>query len=312
MEGQKAGVDRGALVLMVATILMWAGSWIFMKMIVPYLGPFDFVVLRYVSGGLLLLALAVVMRRPLRVPSWKLTLLVGLTQTAAFQGLVQTALVHGGVGKISLMAYTMPFWVVILSWLILGERPTRMHWMGIGIAAVGLICVIDPWHSLGETVSVLLALGSGLSWGVGTVLAKKAFNRERPDILSFTGWQMLAGGVAMIPVAWAVPQIAPVWNPSLILGMLYIVVVASAAGWVLWLLVVQRVPASVAGISALGTPVVAAMLAWLFLNEHPTPIEGAGMALILCGLLVVARAASRPQAKTHTTNPQAGLQRKQR
>jgi drug/metabolite transporter (DMT)-like permease len=295
MEGQRAGVDRAALVLMVTTILMWAGSWIFMKMIVPYIGPFDFVVLRYVSGGLLLLVLAAAMRRPLRVPSWKLTLLVGLTQTAAFQGLVQTALVHGGVGKISLMAYTMPFWVVIMSWVFLGERPTRTHWIGIAVAAAGLVCVIEPWHAVGDTASVLLALGSGLSWGLGTVLAKKAFNLERPDILAFTGWQMFAGGLVMAPVAWAVPQIAPVWNLSLILGMLYIVVVASAAGWVLWLLVVQRVPASVAGISALGTPVVAALLAWLFLNENPTLAEGAGMALILCGLFVVARAANRPR-----------------
>jgi drug/metabolite transporter (DMT)-like permease len=295
MEGQQASVDRGALVLMVTTILMWAGSWIFMKMIVPYIGPFDFVVLRYCSGGLLLLGLAAVMRRPLRVPSWKLTLLVGLTQTAAFQGLVQSALVHGGVGKISLMAYTMPFWVVILSWIFLGDRLTRTHWTGIAVAAAGLVCVIEPWHALGDTVSVLLALGSGLSWGVGTVLAKKAFNLDRTDILAFTGWQMFAGGLAMVPVAWLVPQIAPVWNLSLVLGMLYIVVVASAAGWVLWLLVVQRVPASVAGVSALATPVVAALLAWLFLTERPTLTEGAGMALILCGLFMVARAANQPR-----------------
>src|ERR1700754_2420943 len=104
MEGQKAGIDRAALVLMVTTILMWAGSWIVMKMVVPYIGPFDFVVLRYVSGGALLLATAALLRRRLGMPSWRLTWLVALTQTSGFQGLVQSALIHGGVGKISLMA----------------------------------------------------------------------------------------------------------------------------------------------------------------------------------------------------------------
>ena len=67
-----------------------------MKLIVPYIGPFDFVALRYVTGALVLFALAAATRRPLALPPWKLTLLIGLTQTAGFQGFVQTALVSGG------------------------------------------------------------------------------------------------------------------------------------------------------------------------------------------------------------------------
>ena len=46
------------------------------------------------------------------------------------------------------------------------------------------------------------------------------------------------------------------------LGMSYIVLVATALGWILWLLVVRRVPASIAGLSSLGVPVVAVLLAW--------------------------------------------------
>jgi drug/metabolite transporter (DMT)-like permease len=295
MEGQKAGIDRAALILMVATILMWAGSWIVMKIVVPYIGPFDFVVVRYVSGGAVLLVMAALLRRPLGMPSWRLTWLVALTQTTGFQGLVQSALIHGGVGKISLMAYTMPFWVVLFSWMFLAEKPTRLHWTGIVVAAAGLACVIEPWNSLGDTASVLLGLGGGLSWGVGTVLAKIMFNRHAPDVVAFTAWQMLLGGLAMGPLAWTVPQIATVWNTELIAGMLYIVLAASAAGWLLWFLVVQRLPASIAGLSGLGTPVVAGLLAWIILDERPSAIESVGMALILCGLFLVARAASRPR-----------------
>jgi drug/metabolite transporter (DMT)-like permease len=50
----------------------------------------------------------------------------------------------------------------------------------------------------------------------------------------------------------------------------------------------------VAGISSLGTPVIAALLAWPIFGERPPPVEGLGMILILCGLVVVARAAGRP------------------
>jgi drug/metabolite transporter (DMT)-like permease len=296
MEGRQGSVDGAAWVLMIVTVVTWAGSWIAMKMIVPYIGPFDFVVLRYVCGGAVLLVVALALGRPLAMPSWRYTILVGLTQTAAFQGLVQTALVHGGVGKTSLMAYTMPFWVVLFSWLLLGDKPGPRHWYGIALAAVGLLCVMQPWRPIGDGASIVLALSSGLCWGLGTVLAKKGFNRHQPDIIAFTGWQMFLGGAVMVPVALAVPQIHTVWNTELVLGMLYIILAASAAGWLLWLIVVRRVPASVAGLSGLGTPVIAALLAWLFFDERPAPVEALGMVLILCGLIVVARAASRPRA----------------
>lgn len=293
MQERQGGVDGVAWVLMVVTVLAWAGSWIAMKMVVPYIGPFDFVVLRYVCGGAVLLAVALAMRRSLSMPSWWLTLAVGLTQTAAFQGMVQMALVHGGVAKVSLMAYTMPFWVVLFGWMLLGDRPTPRHWLGIALAAVGLVCVIAPWNPIGDNVSVLLGVAGGLFWGLGTVVAKRGFNRHRPDIVVFTGWQMFFGGIAMLPVALAVPQIDVVWNRQLVLGMAYIILIASAAGWLLWLIVVRRVPASVAGMSSLGTPVIAALLAWPIFGERPPPVEGLGMVLILCGLIVVARAAGR-------------------
>ena len=279
---------------MCTTILVWAGSWIAMKLVVPYIGPFHFVALRYLSGSLVLFVLLVALHRPLAMPPWRLTLLTGLTQTAAFQGFVQTALVSGGVGKVSLMAYTMPFWVVLFAWGLLNERPTARHGVGIALAAAGLVCFLEPWGGMGDVAPVLLALGSGLCWGLGTVLSKRMFNRHAPDLMTFTAWQMLLGGLIMIPTALWVPQVPTIWGWQLWTGMLYIVLIATAAGWLLWLSVVRRVPASIAGLSSLGVPIVAMLLAWIILGEQPTLVEAAGMALILGGLWVVSRASRGP------------------
>ena len=117
------------------------------------------------------------------------------------------------------------------------------------------------------------------------------FERHRPDVMVFTAWQMLLGGLVMAPVAWLVPQIPAQWGWQLSLGMIYIVFIATAAGWLLWLQVVRRVPASIAGLSSLGVPVVAMLLAWALLSERPGGAELAGMALILAGIWVVSRAA---------------------
>ena len=81
----RSSFDRAGLALMLSTILVWAGSWIAMKLIVPYIGPFDFVALRYVTGAVVLFVLALATRRPLAMPPWGLTLLIGLTQTAGFR-----------------------------------------------------------------------------------------------------------------------------------------------------------------------------------------------------------------------------------
>ena len=184
------------------------------------------------------------------------------------------------------MAYTMPFWVVLFAWW-LRERPTVRHAAGIGLAAIGLVCFVEPWNGLGDIKPVLLGLGSGLCWGVGTVLSKRMFERHRPDVMVFTAWQMLLGGLVM-PVAWLVPQIPAQWGWQLSLGMIYIVFIATAAGWLLAAggapgARVHRGPvqpgrAGGGHAAGLGAAVRAAAA------------ELAGMALILAGIWVVSRA----------------------
>ncbi|AHV93609.1 hypothetical protein D554_1792 [Bordetella holmesii 30539] len=168
----RSSFDRAGLSLMLATVFVWAGSWIAMKLVVPYIGPYNFVVVRYLSGALVLFVGAILTARPLAMPAWRLTVMVGLLQTAGFQGCVQTALVTGGVGKVALMAYTMPFWVILLAWLILKERPSRLHWAGIALAACGLVCFAQPWNGMGsDFLPMALGVGSGFCWGMGTVLS---------------------------------------------------------------------------------------------------------------------------------------------
>ncbi|MES1154175.1 MAG: DMT family transporter, partial [Rhodanobacter sp.] len=137
--------SRGALSALLATILIWAYSWVVMKQVLAYAGPFHFAALRYLLGAAVLFAALLLSRQSLRPPPLLPTLLIGLCQTAAFQGLEQWALLDGGAGHVALLAYTMPFWAVLLAWLLLGDRPTARHWLGLALAAFGLLCIIEPW-----------------------------------------------------------------------------------------------------------------------------------------------------------------------
>ncbi|HEY2622284.1 MAG TPA: EamA family transporter [Dyella sp.] len=278
---------RGAELALLATILIWAYSWVVMKQVLQHAGPFDFAALRYVLGALLLFGALLATRQSLRPPPLLPTAMIGLCQTAAFQGLGQWALVNGGAGRIALLAYTMPFWAVLLAWLILSERLTPRRWLGLGLAAVGLVCIIEPWHGLGNTSSTLLAIGAGMAWALGTVLSKRVFLHHAPTPLNLTAWQMLFGAIALVIVTLCVPQRSIDWSWGFIGGLAYSVVMASSIAWGLWLVVLQRMPTAVASLASLGVPIVSVLLAWAILHERPSATEVVGIVFVLLGLVAV-------------------------
>ncbi len=278
---------RGAVLALLATILIWAYSWVVMKQVLQHAGPFDFAALRYVLGALLLFGALLATRQSLRPPPLLPTALIGLCQTAAFQGLGQWALVNGGAGRIALLAYTMPFWAVLLAWVILQERLTPRRWLGLGLAAMGLVCIIEPWHGLGNTGSTLLAIGAGMAWAMGTVMSKRVFLHHAPTPLNLTAWQMLFGAMALVIVALCVPQRSIDWSWGFIGGLAYSVVMASSIAWGLWLVVLHRLPTAVASLASLGVPIVSVLLAWAILRERPSAMEVVGIVFVLLGLVAV-------------------------
>lgn len=278
---------HGAVLALLATIALWSYSWIVMKQVLAHAGPFDFAALRYLLGAAVLFVALLLSRQSLRPPPLLPTVLIGLCQTAAFQGLEQLALINGGAGHVVLLAYTMPFWAVLLAWWLLGDRPTPRHWLGIALAACGLLCIIEPWRVMGSAASTLLALAGGIAWAAGTVLSKRLIRRESPPLLALTAWQMLAGGVALGAITLAVPQRAIEWNAAFIGGLAYSVVMASSLAWWLWSIVLQRMSTATASLSSLGVPIVGVLLAWAILGERPTAVEIAGIVFVLAGLLAV-------------------------
>lgn len=285
--------QRGALFALIATILIWAYSWVVMKQVLAYAGPFHFAALRYLLGAAVLFAAMLLTRQSLRSPPLLPTLLIGLCQTTAFQGLEQLALLNGGAGHVALLAYTMPFWAVLLAWMVLGDRPTGRHWVGVGLAAIGLVCIIEPWHDLGSTLSTTLAIVGGVAWAAGTVFSKRMFRQHAPSVLSLTAWQMLFGGAALGLLAMAVPERSIDWSPAFIGGLAYSVVLASSLAWWLWSIVLQRLPTTVASISSLGVPIVSVLLAWLILHERPSVMELVGIVFVLLGLVAVSGIGTR-------------------
>lgn len=278
---------RGALVALALITAVWSYNWIVMKQALAYSGPFEFSALRYLFGTLVLFALLLARRESLRPPPLLPTALIGLAQTTGFQLLVQSALVEGGAGRTALLAYTMPFWVVLLGWVLYAERPSSRLWIGLGIAAAGLVLVLEPWLGLGGAKSSLLALAGGLAWACGVVWTKRLFQRGGVGVLSLTAWQMAIGTLGVVVVALLVPERPIEWSGWFIAALVYNAVLASGLAWLLWSLVVERLPANIAGLSSLVIPIAGIGLAWWLLDERPSATEAAGIVLIGAALALV-------------------------
>jgi drug/metabolite transporter (DMT)-like permease len=205
-------------------------------------------------------------------------------------------LLEGGAGHVALLAYTMPFWAVLLAWWLLGDRPSVRHWLGLTLAASGLLCIIEPWRAMGSVLSTTLAIAGGATWAAGTVLSKRMFQRHAPDLLGLTAWQMLIGGIVLGVVALAVPQRTMVWNWPFIGALAYSVVLASSLAWWLWSIVLQRLSTTVASVSSLGVPITSVLLAWWILHERPPAMVLFGIVLVLLGLIAISGVGAKRRA----------------
>jgi drug/metabolite transporter (DMT)-like permease len=267
---------------LIALGLIWGYNWVVMKVAVRYSDPFTFTVFRNVLGAVALLAVIAVRGGSLRPKHFWWTALFGLFQTTLF-ALPVWALYLGNTGRASVLTYTMPLWLVMLAWPILGERIRGLQWVAVVLALAGLVFILDPGH-LKNVQASLLALGGGVSWAIGNLIFKIMRKRHAIELLPFTAWQALLGTIPLIVVALLVDKQGPTWNASLIEALAYNAIMGSAVAWLLWMYILHSLSAGVAGFGSLTVPVVGVIAAWIQLGERPGVLEAVGMGLIVLAL----------------------------
>ncbi len=282
---EKKSAGRGIAALL-ALSLLWGSNWAVMKIALRDVGPIAFAAMRNGLGAVALFAVLLALHRATRPVGWRGLIVLGLLQTTGQVGLATWALTAGGAGKVAVLVYTMPFWVVLLAWPLLGERIVRLQWVALTFGLVGIVAIVDPRTLGGASLgSDLLAIGSGVCWALGSIVAKRL--RLQGDVLNITAWQMLFGSIPLVVLAVLIPERAIFWSANFTWALAYNVVPATALAWVLWMFALRNLKASVAAMGSLLNPIVGVGVAWLVLGDRPGGLEFAGIATIAIALLVV-------------------------
>ena len=278
-----ARAEFGARLMLVALCLIWGLTWPLMRIALYQMEP---LAMRASSGGLGALALVLFClapRRSFRVPSAKAWLhiviasiltVVGFTVLSAFAQLVATT------GRVTVLAYTMPVWTVLLAWPFLGERPSRIQVAAIGLCAAGLAVLIYPLATTGVPFGIVLAVATGMSWAAGTVYLK--WVHIEADPMGVASWQLVVAFV-VVGLFMAIFEGRPDFSELRADGLTALVftgVVGNGVAYGLWFTVIRRLPAVTASLGVLAVPVVGIVASYFMLGEIPTAADIVGFALI--------------------------------
>lgn len=139
--------------------------------------------------------------------------------------------------------------------------------------------------SVWDPVGIAAALSGTACMAVGTYLSRR-WNIALP-VLAFTGWQLLLGGLILLPLACLFDPPLPVLTPVNIAGYAYLCVIGALFAYVLWFRGVARLPA--VAISSLGlfSPLTAVLLGWIFLGQTIRGLSLAGLLMVLLSILAV-------------------------
>ncbi|PRY70256.1 O-acetylserine/cysteine efflux transporter [Glaciihabitans tibetensis] len=260
--------------------------------------PFFLVALRYT---LLAVPTLLFIPRP-KVPlRWLLGVGVGI-------GILQFAFLYLGMasgmpsGLASLVLQASAPFTVLIAGIWLHERISRRAAIGVAIAVLGLAAIAVHRAQVAALLPVILTLCAALGWAIGNVSSRQA---KAPNPLHLTLWTSVIPPVPMLILSLAVEGPARIGESlataftvealPAVLGLLYVVLIATVVGYGIWNSLLARHPSSVVAPFSMLVPVVGVLASWIAFAEAIDLIELiAGLAVV--GGVLYASSGRRPAA----------------
>jgi probable blue pigment (indigoidine) exporter len=272
--------------------IAWGSTYIVTEQFLPPDRPLFAATVRALPVGLVLLAYR---RRLPHGDWWWKAIVLGLCNIGMFFPLIFLAAYHLPGGLAATLQASSPLAVMAIAWLVIGERAgvVRVAAALVGLVGVTLLVLRNPGHV--DTLGLVGAFGSVLVSALGFVLIKRW--KAPVDLLTLVSWQLVVGGLALLPVALIVEGGPPAIDAPAALGFLWIAGVGTGLAYVCWFRGLRLMSAGSVSIIGLVNPAVGTLLGVAFAHEVFGPVQALGMVLVLGGVLVGQRFGQRPSER---------------
>ena len=281
------------LIFLAVTSVGWGLNFPIMKHLLTEWPPLSSRGLCGIAGAGLLALIAVAQGQRLTVPRqmWGRLLLVSLLTIGGWVAFMGLALLWLQASEAAVLGISIPVWVALLAWPILGERLSLARALSMMIALAGITVLIGGNGldaSLTKLPGLLCALAGAVCVALGTVLTKH-FPLAMPPI-ALAAWMIWLGclPIAIVGLAVEQPHIAALSSVGWA-SMIYMTLVQFCICYVCWFAALERLPAATASIGTLLVPVVGVLAAGAMLHEPLGLRELSALAFTLGGVALALR-----------------------
>lgn len=265
---------------------IWGSTYYVTTEFLPADYPITLAVFRALPAGLLLLLIT----RQLPPRAWLGRIFVlGALNFSIFWCLLFVTAYRLPGGVAATLGSLQALLVILLARGLLGTPVRGLAVFAALAGAAGVAALVLGPEAALDPLGLAAGIGGAASMAAGTVLSRKWQPPVPP--LTFTAWQLTAGGLLLVPLAALLEPALPPLTGANLGGMLWLGIIGAAATYWLWFRGVARIEPSAVSMLGMMSPVTAVILGWTLLDQTLTPVQIAGAVVVLGSIWLGQRAA---------------------